>query len=99
MPNLLTTVTGARSQPGSSAGELSPVLRAVISNGDFGEYWRFHLAREQQRLHPGTAQGQYTLGAQPTLTRNELHPSQFGQNHSRPAAMTGVPAIRRVRLR
>ena len=38
-------------------------LRAVISNGDFGEYWRFHLAREHQRLYPGTRQGQYTLGA------------------------------------
>ena len=38
-------------------------LRAVISNGDFEEYWPFHLAREHQRLYPGTAQGQYTLGA------------------------------------
>jgi hypothetical protein len=38
-------------------------LRAVISNGDFGEYWRFHLTREHQRLHPGTTQGQYALGA------------------------------------
>ena len=38
-------------------------LRAVISNGDFKEYWRFHLAREHQRLYPGTKQGQYTLGA------------------------------------
>ena len=27
-----------------------------------GEYWRFHLACEYQRLYPGTAQGQYTLG-------------------------------------
>jgi hypothetical protein len=35
----------------------------MISNGDFEESWRFHLAREHQRLHPGTAQGQYTLGA------------------------------------
>ena len=31
--------------------------------GVLGEYWRFHLAREHQRLYPGTAQGQYTLGA------------------------------------
>jgi hypothetical protein len=38
-------------------------LRAVISKGDFGEYWPFHLAREHQRLYPGTAHGQYTLGA------------------------------------
>jgi hypothetical protein len=38
-------------------------LRAVIGNGDFEEYWHFHLAREHQRLYPGTAQGEYTLGA------------------------------------
>ena len=38
-------------------------LRAVISNGDFEEYWRFHLEREHQRLYPGTVQGQYALGA------------------------------------
>jgi hypothetical protein len=35
----------------------------VISSGDFEEYWRFHLAREHQRLDPGTMQGQYALGA------------------------------------
>jgi hypothetical protein len=38
-------------------------IRAVISNGDFQEYWRFHLDCEHQRLYPGAAQGQYTLGA------------------------------------
>ena len=38
-------------------------LRAVISNGDFEEYWRFHLEREHQRLYPGIKQGQYALGA------------------------------------
>lgn len=37
-------------------------LRAVISNGDFEEYWRFHLEREHQRLYPGVNQRQYTLG-------------------------------------
>jgi hypothetical protein len=26
------------------------------------EYWRFHLAREHQRLYPGTKQGQSALG-------------------------------------
>ena len=34
-----------------------------VGDGDFEEYWRFHLAREHPRLYPGTAQGQYTLGA------------------------------------
>jgi hypothetical protein len=35
----------------------------VISNGDFEEYWRFHLASEHRQLYPGTAQGQHMLGA------------------------------------
>jgi hypothetical protein len=48
---------------GLDGAEAVLTLRAVISNGDFEEYWRFHLAREHQRLHPGTMQGQYTLGA------------------------------------
>jgi hypothetical protein len=34
-----------------------------MSNGDFEEYWRYHLAREHQRTHPGTSQGQYALSA------------------------------------
>lgn len=38
-------------------------MRAVISNGHFNDYWRYHLAREHQRLYPRTARGQYTLGA------------------------------------
>jgi hypothetical protein len=54
-------ITGARW--GLKGAEAILTLRAVISNGDFGEYWRFHLAREHQRLYPGTPQGQYTLGA------------------------------------
>ncbi len=48
---------------GLDGAEAVLTLRAVISNGDFDEYWRFHLAREHQRLYPGTKQGQYTLGA------------------------------------
>jgi hypothetical protein len=54
-------ITGARR--GLDGAEAILTLRAVISNGDFEEYWLFHLAREHQRLYPGTAQGQYTLGA------------------------------------
>jgi hypothetical protein len=54
-------ITGARW--GLDGAEAILTLRAVISNGDFEEYWLFHLAREHQRLYPGTAQGQYTLGA------------------------------------
>jgi hypothetical protein len=48
---------------GLDGAEAVLTLRAVISNGDFQEYWRFHLAREHQRLYPGTKQGQYALGA------------------------------------
>ena len=54
-------ITGARW--GLDGAEAVLTLRAVISNGDFDDYWRYHLAREHQRLYPGTAQGQYTLGA------------------------------------
>ena len=53
--------TGARW--GLDGAEAVLTLRAVISNGDFDDYWRFHLTREHQRLYPGTAQGQYTLSA------------------------------------
>jgi hypothetical protein len=54
-------ITGARW--GLQGAEAVLTLRAVLSNGDFDEYWRFHLAREHQRLYPGTTQGQYTLKA------------------------------------
>jgi hypothetical protein len=54
-------ITGARW--GLEGAEAILTLRAVISNGDFEEYWRFHLAREHQRLYSGTTQGEYTLGA------------------------------------
>jgi hypothetical protein len=48
---------------GLDGAEAVLTLRAVISNGDFEEYWRYHLEREHQRLYPGIKQGQYTLGA------------------------------------
>jgi hypothetical protein len=51
-------------------------VHAVITNGDFEEYWRFHLAREHQRLYPGTKQGQPVHIRRLTgyLTPEELHP-------------------------
>jgi hypothetical protein len=48
---------------GLDGAEAILTLRAVIANGDYEEYWRFHLACEHQRLYPGTSQGQYALGA------------------------------------
>jgi hypothetical protein len=54
-------ITGARW--GLQGAEAILTLRAVIANGDFEEYWRFHLKREHQRLYPGTEEGQYALAA------------------------------------
>jgi hypothetical protein len=54
-------ITGARW--GLEGAEAILTLRAVIVNGDFDDYWHYHLAREHQRLYPGTEQGQYTLSA------------------------------------
>jgi hypothetical protein len=48
---------------GLDGAEAILTLRAVIANDDFPEYWRFHLAREHQRLYPGTSQRQYALSA------------------------------------
>jgi hypothetical protein len=48
---------------GLDGAEAVRTLRAVISNGDFEEYWRFHLEREHQRLYPGIKQEQYALSA------------------------------------
>jgi hypothetical protein len=45
------SIGGARR--GLDGAEAILTLRAVISNGDFEEYWRFHLTREHQRLYPG----------------------------------------------
>jgi hypothetical protein len=45
-----------RRERGLAGAEAVLTLRAVITNGDFDEYWRFHLAREHQRLYPGTDQ-------------------------------------------
>jgi hypothetical protein len=65
-------ITGARW--GLQGAEAILTLRAVISNGDFDDYWRYHLAREHQRLYPGTAQGQRSLSVALPLTPNEPHP-------------------------
>ncbi len=54
-------ITGARW--GLQGAEAILTLRAVIANGDYDDYWRYHLACEHQRLYPGTAQGQHTLSA------------------------------------
>ena len=42
-------ITGARW--GAQGAEAILKLRAVRSNGDFEDYWRYHLDRERQRVH------------------------------------------------
>jgi hypothetical protein len=42
-------ITGARW--GLPGAEAILQLRAIRSNGDFDEYWKYHLAQEQQRVH------------------------------------------------
>jgi len=54
-------ITGARwGLPGAEAVLL---LRAVITNGDFDAYWRFHVQQEHQRAHTSRYQDQYDLAA------------------------------------
>ena len=65
-------ITGARW--GLQGAEAILTLRAVISNGDFDDYWRYHLTREHQRLYPGTPQSR-SLSVALSLTPNEPHPS------------------------
>ena len=67
-------ITGARWGPDGAEAILT--LRAVLSNGDFDDYWRYHLAREHQRLYPATTQGQ-SLSVALLLPPNEPHPSAF----------------------
>jgi hypothetical protein len=86
-------ITGARW--GLQGAEAILTLRAVISNGDFDDYWRYHLAQEHQRLYPGTTQGR-SLRVTLSLTPNEPHPSEIGS----PAGITlcdgiGIPFPRR----
>jgi hypothetical protein len=42
-------LTGARW--GLEGAEAILKLRAIRNNGDFDDYWRFHLAREHERVH------------------------------------------------
>ena len=70
-------ITGARWGPGGAEAILT--LRAVTSNGDFDDYWTYHLAREHQRLYLATPSGQCSLSVALPLTPNEPHPSAIGR--------------------
>jgi hypothetical protein len=50
-------ITGARW--GLATAEAILKLRALITNGDFDDYWKYHLQQEHRRNHPAS----YTLAA------------------------------------
>ncbi len=52
-------ITGARW--GLAGAEAILTLRALISNGDFDQYWTFHLVQEHRRVHAS----RYALGVIP----------------------------------
>jgi hypothetical protein len=54
-------LTGARW--GLSGAEAILGLRAVVANGDFEEYWAFHLRQEHQRVHGVRYQADHALAA------------------------------------
>jgi hypothetical protein len=54
-------ITGARW--GLEGAEATLKLRAVIVNGDFEEYWRFHLRREHERVHHAKYRDSQVLAA------------------------------------
>ncbi|MEV5607299.1 ISKra4 family transposase [Streptomyces sp. NPDC052225] len=54
-------ITGARW--GLDGAEAVLQLRALITNGDFEDYWTFHTAREHQRLYASPDQQSYRLTA------------------------------------
>ena len=57
-------ITGARWSLAGAEAILR--LRALISNGDFDVYWRFHLHQEHRRVHLNRyqrRQNEFTLAA------------------------------------
>lgn len=54
-------ITGARW--GLDGAEAVLQLRALITNGDFEDYWRYHVVREHERLYPAPDQRTYVLSA------------------------------------
>jgi hypothetical protein len=54
-------ITGARW--GLRGAEAKLKLRAVVSNGDFNDYWAFHLRQEHQRVHLARYRQNFALAA------------------------------------
>ena len=59
-------LTGARW--GLEGAEAILKLRAIRANGDFDDYWRYHLAEEHRRVH----RSRYAAGAIPTQHEQSL---------------------------
>lgn len=59
-PTASRSPAAAGASPGAEA--LLP-LRAIISNGDFAAYWRYHVRQEHTRLYPRPDQADYRLTA------------------------------------
>ena len=64
-------ITGARW--GVPAAEAILKLRALHANGDFDDYWAYHLHREHQRNHPAQLRPRRLM-----LTPKETHPCAIG---------------------
>jgi len=54
-------ITGARW--GLQGAEAVLKLRALVCNGDFQAYWRFHLTQEHRRNHQARYQDKLPLAA------------------------------------
>ncbi|MGH3889668.1 MAG: ISKra4 family transposase [Pseudonocardiaceae bacterium] len=54
-------ITGARW--GLAGAEAILTLRALVSNGDFDAYWRYHLNQEHHRVHQTRYRDNYQLAA------------------------------------
>ncbi len=67
-------ITGARW--GLDGAEAVLKLRALYANGDLDDYLRFHLTREQQRIHH-TCYAEGLLSPRRVVPPEEPHPSRF----------------------
>ncbi len=54
-------ITGARWGLGGAEAILK--LRALIANGDFDPYWRYHLRKEHERVHHARYRESFALAA------------------------------------
>ena len=61
-------ITGARW--GLDGAEAVLKLRALKTNGDFDDYWRFHLAQERKRVH----EARYAAGVIPSPSSTPTAP-------------------------